>query len=58
MTLFTILGILLISLIVIVPLIEKFGPKASDARIGKISRWILPLVALALVLQLLAHWLK
>lgn len=57
MALVTILGILFISLIIIVPLVERFGPKTSDTQTRKISRWILPLVAALLVLQLIVHLL-
>lgn len=55
MTLFTILGILFISLIILVPLIERFGPRADNAQLHRISRWFLPLIALLLVVQLIAY---
>lgn len=50
-----ILGILFISLIIIVPLIERFGPRMSQESLAKMSRWVLPLVALLLVVQLIAR---
>ncbi len=48
-----ILAVLFLALIVIVPLVERFGPRMSDENIGKLSRWVMPLVALLLVMQLL-----
>lgn len=58
MNLLTVLGILFISLIVITPIVERFGPKTSEAQTSKISRWILPLIAFLMVLQLLAYLFK
>ncbi|TQV84669.1 hypothetical protein FKG94_03865 [Exilibacterium tricleocarpae] len=51
-----ILGVLFLLLIVAVPLIERFGGKQSDADISKMSRYILPLIALLLVLQAIRHF--
>lgn len=47
-----ILGGLFIALIVIVPLIEKHGRRFSSEEMSKMSRWIWPLVAIMLILQL------
>lgn len=55
MVVFWILGALFLALIIIVPLIEKFGPRMSKEEIGKIARYILPLAGLLLILQLLAY---
>ena len=51
-----ILGVLFVALILVVPLIERFGGKQSDQDISKLSRYILPLVALLLVLQAIRHF--
>lgn len=51
MALLTILGILLVALVVIVPLVEKFGPRMSGEELRKYTRFILPIVAIALMLQ-------
>lgn len=53
MVVFWILITLFVALIVIVPLVERFGPRMSDQSVSKLSRYILPLVALLLVIQLL-----
>lgn len=53
MNVFVILGLLFVALIVIVPLIEKYGKRHSPEEISKISRWIWPLVMIILVAQLI-----
>lgn len=55
-TLLTILAVLFVALIIIVPLIEKYAPKGETRDYGNITRWIIPLVALLLVLQLFRHY--
>lgn len=57
MTVLWILLALFLALVIIVPLLERFGPRLSDVELGKISRWILPLLAISLVAQLLVHYL-
>ncbi len=56
MVVLSILGVLFLALIILVPLMERFGKPMKDQELGKISRWILPLVALMLIVQLFAHW--
>ena len=51
-----ILGVLFLVLVIAVPLIERFGSGQSDADISKMSRFILPLVALLLVLQAIRYF--
>lgn len=53
-----IIAILFIVLIVIVPLVEKFGPNMSQEEIRKYSRFILPAMAVLLVLQLIVFLVK
>lgn len=53
MTLLLILSGLLLALIVLLPLIERYAPQPSPETQNRLSRWILPLVALGLVLAML-----
>jgi len=55
-TLLTILAVLFVGLIIIIPLIEKYAPKGEARDYGNIMRWIIPLMALLLVLQLFRHY--
>lgn len=57
MALLKILGMLLLALLVVVPLLARFGKPGADAGVDRLSRWILPLVMLLAVLQLLLFWL-
>ncbi|WP_269620369.1 hypothetical protein [Zhongshania sp. BJYM1] len=54
----TILAFLFIALLVFVPLIERFAPRASPEQQSKISRWILPLVGLSLVVALFKSFMS
>lgn len=53
MKLMIILGSLFVALLILIPLIERHTPVASPAAQAKLSRWLLPLVAVGLVLALL-----
>lgn len=55
-TLLAILAVLFLALIVIIPLVEKYAPKGESRDYSKIARWIIPLMALVLVLQMLRHY--
>jgi hypothetical protein len=55
--LITILAVLFIALMVLVPMIERFGPRPSSEQQVKIRRWILPLVGLSLALALLKSFM-
>lgn len=55
-TLLTILAVLFLGLIIVVPLIEKYAPKGDSRDYSRITRWIIPLVALLIVLQLFRHY--
>ncbi|MCM0612987.1 hypothetical protein KFJ24_10940 [Marinobacter sediminum] len=55
-TLLTILAVLFVSLIIIIPLVEKYAPKGERRDYGNIARWIIPLMALIIVVQLLRHY--
>ncbi|MEJ2680403.1 MAG: hypothetical protein P8176_02090 [Gammaproteobacteria bacterium] len=47
-----IIVILFVALIIIVPLIEKYGPRISEEDRVRYMRWLLPLVGLLLLIQL------
>ena len=53
--LFIILGTLLIALVVIVPLVERFGQRSSEESIHKMTRWIFPLLLLLMVFQAIRY---
>jgi cadmium resistance protein CadD (predicted permease) len=36
---------------------ERFGKPMEPERVQRVSRWILPLVAIAIVIQMLRYWL-
>lgn len=57
MALLKILGLLLLALLVVVPLLARYGKQSSDQEVSRLSRWILPLVMLLAVLQLAMYWL-
>ncbi len=54
--LLAILAVLFLALIIIVPLVEKYAPKGESRDYSKISKWLIPLMAVALVLQLFRHY--
>ena len=58
MTIIYILGILFITLFVVVKLVENSKMRISDEDTNKISRWILPLVGVALIVQLIMFLLR
>lgn len=55
-TLLTILAVLFLALIIIVPLVEKYAPKDQTRDYSRITRWIIPLMALLIVLQMIRHF--
>lgn len=55
-TLLTIIAVLFVALFIIIPLVEKYAPKGEGRDYGNIARWIIPLMALILVLQLIRHY--
>ncbi|MCC2615305.1 hypothetical protein LJ739_03505 [Aestuariibacter halophilus] len=55
MTVVIILAVLFAALFIVIPLIERSKLRISAEDSAKISRWILPLVAILLVVQLLRH---
>lgn len=51
-----ILVVLFVALLVLVPLIEKFGNKDEKPPNPKLMKWLFPLMALLLVMQLLRYY--
>jgi hypothetical protein len=58
MTVFIILGVLFIALVIIVPLVERSNFRMSDGQLGKLSRWILPLVVMMVIIQLVMYYIN
>lgn len=55
-TLLTILAVLFLALIIIIPLVEKYAPKGEAHDYSRATRWIIPLMALLIVLQMIRHF--
>lgn len=55
-TLLIILAVLFLALIVILPLIEKYAPKGEARNDGNLTRFIFPLVAVLIVVQLIWYY--
>ncbi len=53
-----ILGVLLVALVIVVPLVEKFGHTRSPEQLQKLSRFIFPLIALLIIVQLIAYFFR
>ncbi len=51
MNLITVLAALFLALFVVVYLLERFSPDVPNEKIAKLSRYIIPLMALVLVIQ-------
>jgi hypothetical protein len=58
MTVFIILAVLFIALVVIVPLIERSNFRMSGEQMGKMGRWILPLLVIMVIIQLVMYYAK
>tara|TARA_R110002167_G_C12503175_1_gene636536 strand:- start:234 stop:461 length:228 start_codon:yes stop_codon:yes gene_type:complete len=55
-TLLIILIVLFLALIVILPLVEKYAPKGETRGYGNLTRFIFPLVALLIVVQMIRYY--
>lgn len=53
MTVIIILAVLFAALFIVIPLVERSKFRMSNEEVGKISRWIWPLVGILLVIQLI-----
>jgi hypothetical protein len=56
-TLITILAVLFLSLIVVIPMVEKYTKKHGPIQTGNMHRYILPLMAVLLVLGVLRYYI-
>ena len=56
MAVLIILAVLFITLIVVVPLIERSKFRMSGEQMGKLGRWILPLLVIMVIIQLVMHY--
>ncbi|MBS3804651.1 MAG: hypothetical protein KGY54_08890 [Oleiphilaceae bacterium] len=54
--LLVILAVLFLVLVVVIPLIEKYAPREEGRSFGGITKFLFPLLALALILQLFRHY--
>lgn len=55
-TMLAILGVLFLALFILVPLMEKFGTAFNSQQLSKLSRIILPLVALLVAVQVIHYF--
>ena len=58
MTVLIILGVLFIALVIIVPLIERSKFRMSNEQMGKLGRWLLPLVVIMVIIQLVMYYVN
>lgn len=55
-TLLIILAVLFLALIIILPLVERYAPKDEARNYGNLTRFIFPLVALLIVVQMVRYY--
>ncbi|WP_371195893.1 hypothetical protein [Glaciecola sp. SC05] len=55
MNVLVILGVLFLALFIIIPLVEKSGLRVSSETSSKLSRIILPLVAIMIIIQIFMY---
>lgn len=55
-TLLIILAVLFVALIIILPLVEKYAPKDEARNDGNLTKFIFPLVALLIVVQIVWYY--
>ena len=53
-----ILGVLFLALIILVPLLEKFSSGEPSPAVKKMSKYIFPILAFMLVIQIFMHYFK
>jgi cadmium resistance protein CadD (predicted permease) len=56
MELIAILVVLFAALAILLPWLEKRARQPSPEKLQRISRWLVPLIALAIVLQVVWYW--
>ncbi len=57
MSVFVILGVLFLAMVILIPLLEKSGKRMSDETTAKVSRWIFPLLIVAILVGLFSTFL-
>lgn len=57
LNLILIITVLFATLAIIVTVLEKYGTEPSPEKLQRLSRWIVPLVALAIVLQAIRYFM-
>lgn len=55
-TLLVILGVLFLTLIIVVPLIERYAPRSEGRDYGNLTRFIFPLMAVLIIVQIVRHF--
>lgn len=58
MTVLIIIGLLFVALVVLVPLIERSNFNLSNEQMGKMSRWILPLLIVSILIQIIMYYTR
>jgi hypothetical protein len=57
MSVFVILGGLFLALVILIPLLEKSGKRMSAENTAKVSRWIFPLLIVAILAGLFSSFM-
>jgi hypothetical protein len=55
-TLIIILVVLFVALFILVPLLEKFADRGGKQPNPKLIKWIFPMLAVLIILQLIQHY--
>lgn len=57
LNLILIITVLFATLAIIVTVLEKYGTEPSPEKLQRLSRWMVPLIALAIVLQAIRYFM-
>ncbi|WP_111495135.1 MULTISPECIES: hypothetical protein [Marinobacter] len=55
-TLLIILAVLFLTLFILIPILEKYAGNDDGRDYSKLTRWIFPLLALLIVMQMVQHF--
>ncbi|NWN91168.1 hypothetical protein HLV39_06650 [Marinobacter adhaerens] len=55
-TLLIVLAVLFLALVVVLPLVEKYAPKGEARNYGNLTRFIFPLMAALIVVQMIRYF--
>ena len=53
-----ILGALFLALLILVPLVERFSSSEPSPMVGKMSKYIFPMLPIMLVIQIVMYYVK